>query len=103
MKTLKITRLEFDLIKSGQKKIEFRKPSLFNKRVLLDKDEEGKFIAVTTPGKIKFVHGYRPDAPYFIATYEKIIPIKFTQNYSELDGEPIEAREGECIIAIYLT
>jgi hypothetical protein len=99
---LKIEKKELEKIKNKTKKIDFRKPSLYNKRKLLIQNSEGKFEARLSPCQIEFQAGYSNDSEKIIVNIEKIVPFKFTQNYNEFNGEPIEARAGECIIAIYI-
>lgn len=102
MITLTINKKELDLIKSGKKRIEFRQPSLFNKRKLLILNEDRKFTANQEPGQITFIAGRTNAAERYVCAFEKILPIKFSQNYTEFEGEVINATAGECIIAIYL-
>jgi hypothetical protein len=55
----------YDLMITGEKNREFRKPTQWIKSRLIDK--EGKSRNYTF---VKFIHGYKRNAPYFLCEYE---------------------------------
>lgn len=68
-KTLNLTlsKAPFEIMLSGEKKVEFRKPSIWIKSRLFNKDGSRKDYDV-----VKFVNGYGSDKPYFIAIYNGV-------------------------------
>ena len=101
MITLRIKKAEFEAIKNGTKKSDWRKPSLFNKRILLDKNQDGLFCENKKIKEIKFVNGYLPTDPFIICKIILIRPVKFTRNI-EIKDDNFIAIEGECSIEIQL-
>lgn len=61
MKTLKLTlsKLPFEVMKTGKKQIEYRKPSDWIKSRLIDKNYDA----------VEFVNGYGKDKPRFTAKF----------------------------------
>lgn len=98
---LRIKKAEFDAIKKGTKKTEWRKPSLYNKRILLDKNKDGLFCENKNITQIKFINGYNLDSPSLIIEVKLIRPVKFSRNI-EIKEDNFIARAGECAIQIQL-
>lgn len=101
MITLQIKLVELEAIRLGKKKIEWRFPSLFNKRLLLKVNPEGKFIENTEDKEILFINGYRKDAPRLRVEVTAIRPYKFVRNIDEPDNH-FKANEGENSIGIHI-
>lgn len=101
MITLQIKRNEFEAIASGKKKIEWRSPSKYNKRLLLSLNEHGQYTENTEVKEIQFVNGYRKDAPRVVVEVLLIRPYKFTRNIDEPENL-FRANENECSIGIHL-
>ncbi len=98
MITLQIKRAEFELIISGSKTIEYRAPSLFNKRKLLIKNKDGVFDKNSNV-QIKMVNGYKKDAPFVILDVSEIVPIRFSNDFEDPKNN-FRAKAGECTIEI---
>jgi hypothetical protein len=98
---LRIKKAEFEAIKKGTKKNEWRKPSLYNKRILLDKNEAGLFCENSKIKEIQFINGYMPDSPSLKIAVKLIRPVKFASNV-EIKEDIFTARAGECSIQIML-
>ncbi len=101
MIVLRIKKKEFDAIKIGTKKTEWRQPSLYNKRLLLSKNEAGLFCENKNIKEITFINGYMPDSPKLTVEILNIRPVKFSRNI-EIKEDLFIAREGECSIEIKL-
>jgi hypothetical protein len=82
MTTLTIKSEEFKAILSGQKKRDYRDPSLFNKRKLLKKNSAGQFDRNTEIKEIKFLNGFKKDAPFVIMEVVEIVPVHFINAYT---------------------
>ena len=101
MITLQIKMSEFQQIASGVKKIEYRSPSLFNKRKLLKKNENGEYDVNSEDKSVLFINGYKHDAPMLLCEVVSITPIRFTSRFvDDINGFIAEA--GECTIEIVL-
>lgn len=61
---LTLSKKPFEVMITGEKKVEFRKPSDWIKSRLFNKDGSRKDYDV-----VKFVNGYGKDKPFFIAIY----------------------------------
>jgi hypothetical protein len=101
MLALQIKRKEFELIKAGTKKTEWRTPSKFNKRRLLSVNADGKFTRNTSIKELKFINGRTKDAPTLIAEVTEIIPVKFQRDVY-IPEDDFRGHQGECAIAIKL-
>lgn len=101
MITLKIKRAEFQQIAKGVKDIEYRSPSLYNKRMLLMKNEAGSYDVNTKDHYIRFVNGYRKDSPSVVCEVISIIPVRFSTRFVD-EKNNFTAEAGECIIEIKL-
>ena len=101
MITLNLRKKEFDLIKSGRKKTDYRDPSRFNKKKLLKIDENGLFTANYDIKEICFRNGYKRDSESMVVEVVSIIPVKFTQAYTN-EEDNFSAVAGCCQIEIKL-
>ncbi|MCL2328427.1 MAG: hypothetical protein FWC39_07930 [Bacteroidetes bacterium] len=97
MKTLHLTlsKKPFEVMITGEKKVEFRKTSEWIKNRLLDKNGNQKAYDV-----IKFTNGYGNDKPYFVAEYNSFIINIRTKTIEYSNGLNITAEYGD--IEIYL-
>jgi hypothetical protein len=98
---LRIKRKEFEAIKNGTKKTEWRRPSLYNKRILLSKNSEGKFCENKELKEVTFINGYSADSQKITIEVELIRPVKFSSNI-EIKEDLFIAMAGECSIQIKL-
>lgn len=76
---LPLNKEPFDIMITGEKSNEYRKPSFWIKSRLFNKDGTSKNIDY-----IKFTQGYGSDRPYFIAKFEgfKRAKINYSMKYS---------------------
>lgn len=102
MLTLRIHRKEFELIKAGTKKTEWRQPSKFNKKLLLKVGEDGLFTENFDIKEILFVNGHRPDSPRVIAQVERIRPIRFAEDI-KIPADNFIGYQGQCAIEIRIS
>jgi hypothetical protein len=101
MLTLQIKRKEFQAIADGTKKIEWRSVSLYNKKKLLKKNEDGLFILNNEVKELQLINGYRKDSPRLIVEVKLIEPVKFLIDINE-PHNLFKATAGGHAIAIYL-
>lgn len=104
MVTLKIKKKEFDLIKAGSKKTEWRQFSAFNKNLLFCVDKtrsDGKLNGNPSIKQIRFVNGYKSDSPSLVAEVLSIRLIRFTQDTAIIEDN-FEALKGQFAIEIRL-
>lgn len=105
MVLLQINKLEFDLIKSGIKKTDWRNPSLFNKKKLFkiveSGENKGKFIGNEEIKQVTFVNGYNKDAQRLTVEVKDIKMYKFSRDV-EIKEDNFKALEGQWSIAISL-
>lgn len=78
--TLQIKRKEFDLIKAGTKKTEWRSPSSFNKKRLFCDNGAGKLDGNTDIKSIIFVNSMRKDAQRLEIEVKRIRMVKFSRD-----------------------
>lgn len=102
MLTLRIHRKEFEMIKAGTKKTEWRQPSLFNKKLLLAKNEDGLFVTNYDIKEILFVNGHKADSPRLIATIERIRPVRFSEDI-QIPADNFIGYSGQCAIEINIS
>lgn len=102
MVILRIKRKEFDMIKSGVKKREFRRVSQYNLNLLFVKNEAtGKLIPNKEITEIKFINGFKKDSEYLVAKIIDMFMVEFL--YDELIEEDcLEAKAGDLAIQINL-
>lgn len=101
---LQIKKKELDLIKSGQKKTEWRSPSAYNKKILFSQDVEfgGKLNGNPEITSITFINGMRKNAERLtVEVIERIRMVKFTRDIKIVDDN-FEALEGQFAIEIKL-
>ena len=79
--TLRIKKKEFDLIKSGIKKVEWRTPSNYNNSLLFSKDDPIKKDGNPEINQIQFINGYAKDAPRLLVECKKIRRIKAMRDW----------------------
>lgn len=101
MLTLQIKRKEFEAIASGKKRIDWRSPSKYNKRLLLSKNSDGLFVENTDIKEVQFINGYRKNAPSVRLEVLCIRPYKFIRNIDDSEN-CFRANEGENAIGIHL-
>lgn len=101
MTTLQINKENFDLIKNGTKKTEYRHYSVFNKHRLCKKREDGKYIGDDEIKKIQLINGYSKDAPRIILQCLGVRLVRFVSNFESKEDNFI-AKEGDCSIEIKL-
>lgn len=100
--SLQIKRKEFDMIKAGTKKTEWRSPSLFNKQKLFFQNKDiGKWDARTDITQIEFINGYRTDREKLIVECLGIKMYKFVRDI-DIPEDNFKALEGQFAIAITL-
>jgi hypothetical protein len=102
--SLQIKRKEFDLIKSGIKKTEWRAPSKFNKDRLFcpDKEYSGQLNGNPDISEIEFINGMKPNAPRIIVEVAKRIRMVRFGRDIELPEDNFKAQEGMFAIEISL-
>jgi len=83
MITLQIKRKYFDAIAKGTKKIEWRAPSKYNKRLLLKKNEEGLYCKNEIDKEIQLINGRSNNSPRMIIQVSRIEPLKFIRDIDE--------------------
>ena len=86
---LTLKKVWFDLMISGIKKIEYRKPSNWIQQRLHNKDYT----------QIKFVNGYGNDKPYFVCKYEGYT-ISQENNRVVVSDKLIEVQKGDYLIKL---
>lgn len=97
---LTLSKLPFELMVTGEKKIEYRKPSKWILSRLFEKDG-------VTPKEydlICFTHGYGSHRPYFICEYWHFIPLHKEKNHyiglmEYANGLKFKIEEGDIAIA----
>ena len=99
--TLQIKRKALNLIKSGIKQNDWREPSMFNKKKLLAKNEDGKYTKNDSIDIIEFINGYSPTAERIQVECLGIIPVKFSTNI-DIEEDDFKALEGTNSIRIML-
>lgn len=98
--TLRIQRVNFDLIKKGVKKNEFRDPSIYNKRLLLKKQADGKYAEYNPDIKeVEFIAGRGGDR--LRCKVLQVRAVKFSRNIDS-EEDNLHAIEGACAIHIKL-
>jgi hypothetical protein len=83
MNTLHLTlsKKPFEVMVTGEKAVEYRKPTAWIKSRLLDKQGEAKKY-----DQVKFVNGYGADKPYFIAKFKGFILNPYPQEIEFSNG-----------------
>ena len=77
----------FDLMVTGQKTVEYRRPSKWIKDRLVDKEYE----------VVKFVNGYGDDKPYFLCEY-KGYEISKSSKQHDYNGFKVKYEKGDYLI-----
>ncbi len=101
---LQIKRKEFEMIKAGTKKTEWRAPSKFNKDRLFCPDPEFDNQLNGNPEitSITFINGIKPDSPRLTVEVEKRIRmVKFGRDIDQPENN-FKALEGQFAIEICL-
>jgi|ERR1035437_2191665 hypothetical protein len=100
---LRIKKENFDLIKVGTKKHEWRSPSKYNLDLLYEKTprEDGLKWHKAELTEIEFINGYNKDSPRMTVEFLECRFITFEEdiNYPE---DNFHALKGECCIKISL-
>ena len=106
MTILRIKKKEFDLIKSGVKRTEWREPSKYNKKMLFaPREKDSKLDSNKDIKEITFINGYRADSGRLTVEIKGIRLVKFINdvdipddNFKALSGQfAIEIKLGEII------
>ena len=79
----------FDLMISGKKKVEYRRPSMWIKKRLHNKKYDF----------IKFVNGYGNDKPYFVCKY-KGYKISKKNDVVIIEGVSVSIKKGDYLILL---
>lgn len=79
--TLRIKKVELDLIRAGTKKHEWRKPSKYYWSLLGRERADGKKEANPDIIEIQFINGYAKDAPRLQIKVKRILMIKAVKDY----------------------
>jgi hypothetical protein len=101
---LQIKKKEFDMIKSGVKKVEWRAPSKFNKDRLFCPDPEynGQLNGDPDITSITFINGMKPDAPRLtVEVAKRIRMVRFPRDIDQPENN-FHALEGQFAIEICL-
>ena len=87
---LTLEKSAFDVMVTGEKTIEYRKPTAWIKSRLYDKNDNKRTYDI-----IKFTNGYGSDKPYFIAEFLGFNDswMDCTKEYS--NGLKVEIKEGD--------
>jgi len=101
MVTLNVKRKEFEAIKNGQKKRDYRDASLFNKKKLLKLNAQGLFDVNLDIKEIQFINGYKKDSESVIMEVLLITPVCFVNAY-ENEKDLFTAIAGANMIEIEL-
>jgi CRISPR/Cas system-associated endonuclease/helicase Cas3 len=87
---LSLKKEPFDVMVTGEKSDEYRKPSKWIKSRLLDKDYD----------VVKMTNGYGPDKRYFIAEYYGFKISSFNQSIEYSNGLIVNVGRGDIIISL---
>lgn len=92
MKTLHLTlsKKPFEVMVTGEKTFEFRKPSNWIKSRLYEKGYD----------VVKFINGYGADKPYFIAEYRTFWRTKSNSAIPYSNGLIVNVEDGDFVISI---
>lgn len=101
MVVLRIKKVNFDLILSGTKKIEYRENSIYNKKLLFKDRGDGKKDGNSDIKAITFINGYQKNARSLIAEVKSIRLVKFSMDVREPDNN-FEALKDQFAIEIIL-
>lgn len=95
MKTLNLTlsKKPFEVMASGEKLIEFRKPSKWIQSRLLTKEELRKDYDV-----VKFVNGYGKDKPFFTALFLGFDTAREDSVQTYSNGLKVTVNKGDVLI-----
>jgi hypothetical protein len=96
---LRIKKKEFDLIKSGEKKSEWRFDSEYNRRLLLKDRGDGMRDGNLEINEIKLINGYTKDSPSLIVKVISIRAVFFTKDIS-IPQDNFTAKKGMRAIEI---
>lgn len=99
MKILRLSlhKLPFDIMKTGDKKLEFRKPSKWIMSRLVDKNGEPKHYDY-----VEFTNGYGADKPKFMAEYKgfEFSKTLLPATYHYTNGLSVVVSNGDVIIEL---
>ena len=98
---LRINKTNLDLIKSGIKKTEWRAPSLFNKKILFKKNDDGLLDGNKEIKTLKLVNGYSASSDFIIIEVLNIRMVKF-MNDIEIKNDNFRALKDQFAIEIKL-
>jgi hypothetical protein len=101
---LTVTKKWFDLMITGEKDKEFRKPSPWILSRLWDKQPESTIAKKVYKEKqydaVKFTNGYGSNMPYFIAHYKGFTESKTAYPAIYSDGSLVKVEKGDIIIKL---
>lgn len=97
MKILKLSlhKLPFDVMKTGEKTLEFRKPSKWILSRLIDKNGEPRHYDY-----VEFTNGYGADKPKFMVEYKGFIKNSHFFHVSYSNGLRVPVNNGDIIIKL---
>lgn len=97
MKTLYLTvhKKAFEVMITGEKHEEYRKPSKWIISRLFDKNMQPKKYDV-----VKITNGYKKDSPYFIAEFHGLSNWKITTDLYFSNGLKVQIEPGDIIIKL---
>lgn len=102
MVILRIKRANFEAIKNGTKKTEWRENSKYNKMLLFaPRQEDGKLDGNPEIKEITFINGYKADAPRLTIAIKRIRLVRFV-NDVEIKEDNFKALAGQFAIEINL-
>lgn len=96
---LRIKKKDFDLIKSGTKKSEWRFDSEYNRKLLLKDRGDGMRDGNTEIKEIKIINGYSKDSPTLVIEVLSIRAVCFTKDIS-IPDDNFTAQKGMRAIEI---
>ncbi len=97
MKTLRLTlhKPAFDVMLTGEKTFEIRKPSRWIKSRLFDKDGNHKIYDC-----VHFTQGYGKNRPFFVAKCMAVCEVQAHTNWEFSNGLAVETEPGDYMIVL---
>lgn len=99
--TLRIKKVELDLIRAGTKKHEWRAPTKYYKALLCRDREDGMKEPNPDITEIQFINGYSKDAPRLLVECKGIRAVKFEEDI-EIPEDNFRAKKGQAGFEITL-
>jgi len=92
---LSLEKKPFDIMVTGEKVFEFRKPTKWILSRLLDKKGRAKQY-----DHIKFVNGYGAERPYFVCEFERFFITRTEDRFKYPNGLKVEVEAGDVVIVL---